>query len=238
VTVQINLDKKQKPVDDVRVRQALNYAINKEIINGKILGGKAEIIGQPVGSSVFGYDPSIKPYPYNPDKARSLLKEAGYPNGFEINFDVAKGMALNDIQIAEAIVAQLKEVGVKANLTLHEWTAYQTKIKERQVGPLMLLSHGGWSTFDASSYLKGLYYTGIAWSFYSNPEIDRLIDESLAEYSPEKRKQIFSKTMAILHDECPMIYLHVQPNAYGVNRAYSWEAQPDEMIPVFDVKKI
>lgn len=237
VTVVFHMDMDVKPLKDVRVRQALNYAIDKKGIVDGFLEGTAEIIGQPAGSGIFGHDTSIKPYPYNPVKARSLLKEAGYPNGFEINFDVAKGMALNDIQICEAIVAQLKDVGVKANLVVNEWTDFISRLLQRKSNPMHLLSWGGMSTFDAFYYIKPLFYTGEKWSFYSNPELDRLTDEATAEMDQEKRRAIFSKAMAILYEQCPMIYLHVQPNAYGVNRAYSWEARPDEMIPLFDVKK-
>ncbi len=99
------------------------------------------------------------------------------------------------------------------------------------------MSWGGFSSFDAITYVKPNFYTGEKWSFYSNPEIDALVDAAASEVDPEKRKAIFHKAMNILHRECPFVWMHVQPNAYGVNRAYSWEARADEMIPVFDVKK-
>lgn len=238
VMVVFHMDSEVRPFQDVRVRQALNYAIDKKSIVDGFLNGKGEMIGQPAGSSIVGYDPSIKPYPFDPGKAKALLKEAGYPNGFEFNIDVAKGMALNDIQISEAIVAQLKNVGVKANLVVNEWTDFISRLMQRKTNPAHLLSWGGMSTFDASMYIKPLFYTGEKWSFYSHKEVDRLTDQVAAEADPEKRKALLSKINALLHQECPVIYLHVQPNAYGVNRAYSWNAREDEMIPLFDVKKV
>jgi peptide/nickel transport system substrate-binding protein len=238
VSVVFRLDMDVKPLKDVRVRQALNYAINKQAIVEGLLGGKAVAVGQPAGPAVFGHDPSIKPYPYDPEKAKALLKEAGYGDGFSIDFDVAKGMALNDIQIAEAIVAQLKEVGVKANMVVNEWTDFLSRLMERKTNPMHLLSWGGFSSFDAITYLKPLFFTGEKWSFYSNPEIDAMVNAAAGEIDQEKRKAIFYKAMNFLHTECPFIWMHVQPNAYGVNRAYSWEARADEMIPLHDVKKV
>jgi peptide/nickel transport system substrate-binding protein len=239
VVVVFHLDKDViAPLKDVRVRQALNYAVNKQLVVDSLLAGRAELLGQPVGPAVFGYDPSIQPYPYNPEKARSLLKEAGYSDGFELNFDVAKGMALNDIQICEAVVSQFKEVGVKANLVVNEWTDFISRLLQHKTNPMHLLSWGGYSSFDASTYVKPLFYTGEKWSFYSNPDIDGLVNAATSETESEKRKGLFNKAMAILHEQVPMLYLYVQPNAYGVNRAYNWEARPDEMIPVYDVKKV
>lgn len=239
VVVVLHLDQNViAPFKDVRVRQALNYAVNKQLIVDSLLAGKAKVLGQPAGPAVFGHDPSLEPYPYDPARARELLKAAGYADGFEVNFDVAKGMALNDIQICEAIVSQLNEVGVKANLVVNEWTDFISRLLQRKTNPTHLLSWGGYSTFDASTYLKPLFYTGEKWSFYGNPEIDQLVDSATSETESEKRKTLFHKAMAILREQCPMIYLHVQPNAYGVNRAYSWEARPDEMIPCFDIKKV
>ena len=101
-----------------------------------------------------------------------------------------------------------------------------------------LLSWGGYSSFDASTYVKPLFYTGEKWSFYGNADINRLVDAATSETDAAKRKGLFNQGMGILHEQCPMLYLHLQPNAYGVNRAYNWEARSDEMIPLYDVKKI
>jgi peptide/nickel transport system substrate-binding protein len=237
VVVVLHLDKDPpKPLQDVRVRRALNYAVNKQAIVESLLAGKAELIGQPAGPAVFGFNPSIKPYPHDPQGARALLKEAGYADGFEIKFDVAKGMALNDIQLCEAVVAQLKEVGVKAELVVNEWTDFMSRLPERKTNSMHLLSWGGFSTFDAITYLKPLFYTGEKFAFYSSPETDRLIEEAAGEVNLEKRKGTLQRAMSILHTQCPMIFMHVQSNAYGVIRACTWEARSDEMIPLFDVK--
>ncbi len=237
VVVVLHLDKDVlKPLTDVRVRQALNYAVNKQAIVDSLLAGKAEIIGQPSGPSVFGFNPSVEPYPYDPVKAKALLKEAGYADGFELKFDVAKGMALNDIQVCEAIVAQLKDVGVKAELVVNEWTDFMSRLGERKTNPMHLLSWGGFSSFDGITYLKPMFYTGEKYAFFSTPETDKGIIEAEGEINQEKRKAMLQRLMATMHTQCPMIFLHVQSNAYGVSRSCTWEARPDEMIPLSDVK--
>jgi len=239
VVAVFHLDKDvPKPLADVRVRQALNYAVNKQSIVDNLLAGKAEIIGQPAGPAVFGFNPAIRPYPFDPAKAKLLLKEAGYPDGFAIKFDVAKGMALNDIQVCEAIVAQLKEVGVTTELVVNEWTDFMSRLGDRKTNALHLLSWGGFSSFDAITYLKPLFFTGDKYAFYSTPETDKLILEAEGEINQEKRKSILQRTMNIMHTQCPMIFLHVQSNAYGVSRSCTWEARPDEMIPLADVKSV
>jgi peptide/nickel transport system substrate-binding protein len=238
VVVVLHLDKDTpKPLQDVRVRQALNYAVNKQAIVDGLLAGKAELISQPAGPAVFGFNPTIKPYPHDPARALALLKEAGYAGGFEIKLDVAKGMALNDIQICEAIVAQLKEVGVKVELVVNEWTDFMSRLGDRKTNAMHLLSWGGFSSFDAITYLKPLFFTGEKYAFYSSSETDRMIMEAEGEVSPEKRKGTLQRTMSTLHTQCPMIFLHVQSNAYGVSRACTWEGRPDEMIPLYDTKK-
>jgi peptide/nickel transport system substrate-binding protein len=239
VAVVFHLDKEApKPLLDVRVRQALNYAVNKRAIVDSLLGGKAELVGQPAGPAIVGFNPSIKPYPYDPARARALLKEAGYADGFEIKFDVAKGMALNDVQLSEAIVAQLKEVGVRAEMVVNEWTDFISRLLGRKTNVPHLLSWGGFSSFDAITYVKPLFSTGEKWSFYSNPEIDRIVDQAVGEVDQDKRRGLLQRAMSILHEQCPMIFLHVQPNAYGVSRGCTWEARSDEMIPLSDVKSV
>ena len=102
------------PLKEVRVRQAINYAVDKDaIVKNRLLGYGRISSGQLVGSDAYGFNPELKPYPYDPERAKKLLAEVGHPNGFEINFDGTEGRYPKDKEVEEAIVAQLGKVGVR-----------------------------------------------------------------------------------------------------------------------------
>src|SRR5262249_53934054 len=105
-----------KPFDDVRVRQAANYAIDRETIVKSLLGGYGELLHGPFSSSWLGYDPSLRPYAYDPARAKQLLAEAGYPNGFDTVFNFSSGVFLADREIAEVVASQLAQVGIRVRL--------------------------------------------------------------------------------------------------------------------------
>lgn len=110
------MNTREKPLNDVRVRRALNYAVDRETIVKSLLGGLGRATGQPFSSGWLGYDPEIRPYPYDPAQARRLLGEAGYPNGFEVTWNISTGVFLADKEIAEAAAAMLGQVGVRVRL--------------------------------------------------------------------------------------------------------------------------
>jgi len=110
----------KKPFDDVRVRQALNYAIDKESIVKNIYQDRAAVVPNVVGPLNTGYA-AVKGYEYDPAKAKKLLAEAGYSNGLEITFWTPKGRYLKDYELAQVIQQQLAAVGIKAKLEVFEW---------------------------------------------------------------------------------------------------------------------
>ena len=130
------------PLLKKKVRQALNYAIDKESIVKHILMGSGRVLGGPVVPAAFGHDSSLKPYPYNPEKAKQLLTEAGYPDGFSTEFDTGSGRYLMDKQVAEAITGMLGKVGVKVKLNVLEWGQYVKKRRSHTQAPLYLLGWG------------------------------------------------------------------------------------------------
>jgi peptide/nickel transport system substrate-binding protein len=106
----------KSPVQDKRVRQALNYAIDKTAISERVLEGKPAPSGQPATKQSFGYDPTIPPYPYDPAMAKTLLKQAGYPNGFSMVLNVMSDTAPGDDLISQAVAEYWRQIGVKADL--------------------------------------------------------------------------------------------------------------------------
>src|SRR2546428_11070398 len=105
-----------RPLNDVRVRRALNYAVDRETIVKSLLGGLGRATGQPFSPGWLGYDPEIRPYPYDPAQARKLLAEAGYPSGFEVPWNISVGVFVADKEGAEPAAATLAQAGVPGQL--------------------------------------------------------------------------------------------------------------------------
>jgi ABC-type transport system substrate-binding protein len=120
----LTMPEKAGPLMNKKVRQAINYAVDKKSLIKHILMGSGDQLATPLVPVAFGYDRKIKPYSYDPKKAIKLLKEAGYPNGFETEFATGSGRYLMDKQIASAIVGMLAKVGIKAKLKVYEWGKY------------------------------------------------------------------------------------------------------------------
>jgi peptide/nickel transport system substrate-binding protein len=225
----VHLDSLRKgPLQDRRVRQAINYAVDKESIIKHVLEGYGQAMGTPLSPSHSGYDPAIKPYPYDPDKAKSLLKEAGYGDGFAITFNSPSGRYVKDKEFAEAIVGQLSKVGIKVNLQLHEWGNYMAKIYSPDgAGPMWTV---GWaSTFDADGVLTPLLGCGQQLSRYCNKEFDALLEQARSSIDQKKRERLYSQALKLVHDDAAWLFMHIVVDSYGVsNRVQNWEPTPDE----------
>jgi peptide/nickel transport system substrate-binding protein len=198
-----------------KVRQAINYAVDKEAIVKHVLMGSGRVLATPVVPVSFGYDATIESYPYDPEKAKKLLAEAGYPNGFSTEMDTGSGRYLMDKQVAEAIVGMLKKVGIQVKLNVLEWGQYVKKRRSHTQASLYLLGWGN-STFDASTPLGALFCMNCTHSNYHNPDLVSLIDAARNELDSEKRKSMYSQALGIIKEEAPWIFLYEQGDNYGV----------------------
>ncbi|MFO7544010.1 MAG: glutathione ABC transporter substrate-binding protein [Trueperaceae bacterium] len=222
-TIYIYFNNTMEPMNDPRVRQAINYAVNKEDIAEFVLGGAVRVSDAPVSPGVFGYTP-VGNYDYDPEKAKALLAEAGYPDGFSTTLYSPNGRYLQDIQISEAIQSQLAEVGIDATIETLEWAAYLAKTNvpaaENEVPFAML----GWGTVtgDADYGLFALFHTtqhvpnGSNRSFYSNSIVDALLDEARSNPDPALREQLYADAMQIIWDEAAWLFLHSETQLVAV----------------------
>ena len=217
------------PTADRRVRQALNYGVNKKALIRFVLGGFGVQVPAPITPQHFGFDPNLAPYPYDPERAKALLTEAGFPGGFDTTLYVPTGRYLKDRELGEAIAGQLGRVGVRTKLATPEWGTYAQLATSYKIGPLYLL---GWSsqTYDADGVLFSTLYTGNPWSPYSNKELDALLLAARGSLDPEARKRHYQKALALIREEAPMIFLHRQVDVYGVSKRVAWKPRSDERI--------
>lgn len=217
---------KEGPLKDKRIRQAINYGVDKEGLIKNILEGHGFPLGGPLTPVMFGYDPGVKPYSYDPERAKRLLAEAGYPQGFSLTLNVPSGRYLKDKELAEAIAGQLEKVGIRLQVVVHEWGTYVTKWPDGVVPMYML----GWAgTWDADGILSPLFLSGQRFSRWANPEFDRLVEAARSTLDQSERLRLYSQASALAHEEAPWLFLLHGMDIYGVNRAVmDWEPTSDE----------
>ncbi len=194
---------------DVRVRQALNYALDLDLIVGNILEGQGEVADAPLSKLTWGYSP-IRKYPYDPAKARALLAEAGYPDGIELELWHTVGRYLMDVQINENAQAQWAKAGIKVKIRQWEFQALMEAVK-KGVHDMVYL---GWSpsTGDADQALYATLH-GSQWvpqsnrALYKNATVDKLLDGARVEVDPAVRADLYRQAMTIIMDECPWVFM-------------------------------
>jgi peptide/nickel transport system substrate-binding protein len=226
---------KPGPVADKRVRRAISHAVNMDAIIKEVLGGHGILLGSLLTKDHFGYDPAVKPYPYDPEKAKRLLAEAGYNNGFDFVLNSPADRYLKDKEVAEAVVGYLRKTGINASVRFHEWGNYLKQIiMGHKADPAYLLGWGD-TTYDADFTLFPLLRSGRPISTYSNPRVDTLIDQGQTTMDKKKRQKIYSDALKIIHEDVPFAWCYQQVDIYGVNERVNWKARPDERLVVFDM---
>jgi peptide/nickel transport system substrate-binding protein len=215
--------KGKNPLKDIRVRKALYQAIDVESIKTRIMRGKSRIAGLFVAPEIPGFDPALngRLLPYDPDAAKKLLVEAGYPDGFEIGFDAPNDRYVNDEKIAQAIVPMWARIGVKAKLTTQPGSAHFNKALGGKSDIWMF----GWATLpmlDSYSVLSQILSSSREKlgsnnpGGYKNPKVDELVDKVAVELDEPKRLKMISETFRLAKEDCVLITLHQQPMAWAV----------------------
>ncbi len=222
--LRIGINASKKPFDNVRVRQAVNYAVDKESIVKNIYQGFAMVIPTMVGPLNTGYAP-VKGYPYDPAKAKRLLAEAGYPNGFKTTLWTPKGRYLKDFELAQAVQQQLRSVGVEAGLETFEWAAYLSLLKKPQDEAKQQLYVIGWSPSTGEARW-GIFPISACsqWrpkgsndSFYCNKDVDGMIDRAVAATSLKERDEYLRQAQELLVKDPSSIYLLATKETVGIS---------------------
>ena len=187
-TIFVGMNCFKEPFTNVKVRQALNYAVDVQSIIKNVLGGHAYENPGPIAYGVFGYDPNLKPYGYDPEKAKSLLKDAGYPNGFSTVLDTPQGRYLDDVEVSQAIAGQLAEVGVKVTVQPAEFNEYFTRWLAKKMEGLYFLGYGG--SMDGDGVMGSHFDSKRRGLYYNSPQSDQLIQQAQVELDVSKRQQL------------------------------------------------
>ncbi|EGL82837.1 ABC-type transporter, periplasmic subunit [Caldalkalibacillus thermarum TA2.A1] len=214
----ISFNTQKEPFNDVRVRQAISMAINKEEIIDGILEGTGIPAKGPLAPNVFGYYDGLEQIEYNPERAKELLAEAGYPDGFSTTIWTNDNQTRMDM--AEVVQAQLKEIGIDVEIQVMEWGAYLEQTAQGEHDMFIL----GWVTVtaDADYGLYALFHSKNHGepgnrSFYSNPEVDELLDAARQESDPDVRLDLYRQVQEYLVEEAPMIYINHSEYLIGLS---------------------
>ena len=228
----LQMNTKTKEFSNVKVRQAMNYAVDMQTIIDTILNGQATRLAGPMLSNAYAVDTDLKPYSYDPAKAKELLAEAGYPNGFSLVIDCAA----SEQEVAEAVATQLKKAGINASTRVWDVGVLQPMVLkgERQI----YLTHWGNSTKDPYDFLNPCLMTGGRgnYSLYSNSQVDSLLNQGAMEKDDAKRKAIYKQAQDIIYNDCPWIFGY-QPKTFeaATKKLVNWEPRYDEMLYMWRV---
>jgi len=237
----------KNPFKDLRVRKAIYQGINVEKVIQEAFGGLAQIQNQIVTKDVFGYNPSIERYPYDPQTAKKLLTEAGYPNGFQVNLDVG----FYDEYIAKPIAQSLSEIGLNVIVTPRGGnpdkpdeldtkrfnngdTSFYGTWLDSDLGDATQVLNNFFHSPDAKDYMKrtyGVFNTG----YYSNSELDQLIDKINNTFNPKERLSLMQKANEIIHNDVAVIPLFTSELGYAINPDILFTPRPDSDIKASEI---
>lgn len=216
--------KGKNPFKDKRVRQAFYQAIDIEGIKRTVMRGAANPTALLVGPGINGFVPELnKRLPYDPEAAKKLLADAGYPNGFEVTMNCPNDRYVNDARICQTVAANLSRVGVKINLAAETKGTYFPKVLRRDTSFYML----GWTpgTYDSHNALNALVACvddkgagQFNLGAYCNPEVDKLTKAIQAETDKAKRNAMIRDAFKIHQDDVGHLPLHQQALAWGVSK--------------------
>ncbi|MCC7161991.1 MAG: hypothetical protein IT331_05835 [Anaerolineae bacterium] len=216
------------PLNDVRVRQALNYGVDVDSLIQNVLRGYGTRLANPIGPLSLGYDPSIKPYPFDPDKAKALLTEAGYPDGFEVTIDAT---ATDKTLTTEAVAGELAKIGVKANVRRVEPAQFNENWDHKNTSPMVAARWSG--MFDPANFANFLVKSDGFLSRYNNPKADELVAKGAGVMDSDERAKIYGELGKLLYDDPMGIYLWLPENLYGVSpKVQGWRPHPRSYVMV------
>ena len=223
-----------EPLKKREVRQALNYAVNTDALVKNLLLGYAVRLNGPMFPTTPGYDEKLPAYPYEPERAKRMLAQAGYPGGFDVEFAISpafQGIA-KGTEVGEAIAGQLGRVGVRAKLNVQDSAAIFSAYSAKK---LQMYLFAWKSSPEAGRHIETLLHSKTRGYYYQNPEADKLIDAYFSALDLKKRQEIGRELHAFLREDAPWIFLYQQMDLFGVRKNVTWEAKPDYLMRMREV---
>ncbi len=230
--VYIGMREDRGPLKDVRVRQALNYAVDKAAIVKNILQGHAQVANSPLAPVIPFANPNLKPYPYSPAKAKELLSQAGYPSNFTLRFACPTGRYLGDRATGEAVAGYFNDVGVKVDFESPEWGVLSSEVFGKGPQSKYDIWLAAQSASSEDSLLRLRFHSSFnqRWMAYDDPEVDALIDAGLFTLDDNQARLIYYKAQERIVADAPWVFLHYVNSIFGADRSVQYTVRPDEYI--------
>ena len=240
------LNCKEGPFSNKSVRQAVNYAIDKEALVNSVLSGTAEVAAGPTPPAfAWAYNDALSPYPYDPEKAKQLIADAGF-EGAELTFYVTEGGSgmLDPIPMGTAIQADLAKVGLKVNIETYEWNTFLGKVNPGLEGKADM-AEMAWMTNDPDT-LPFLALRTEAWpdkggfnsGYYSNPEVDELLEKARVSTDQNERAELYRKMQEIVYDDAPWAFVaNWKQNAVSTSSVKDFKLQPSFFLLLQKISK-
>ncbi len=228
--IYLGLNALKKPLSDVRVRQALNHASDVDTIVRTVLDGNGRRLQGPFTPNVFGYDAAVTGYRHDPQKARRLLAEAGYPDGLEITLESPSGRYQGDKEIAEALGGQWQKAGFKPRVQVAEWGAYFKRYLGKQFQDAYLLGLGG--PMQDGDELYNLVSSKGRGLYYRNDKVDALFDLGRGTMDPAARRKVYADLARTMVDDATWVFLLQQVDVYASRERLTWTPRADQWMPL------
>jgi peptide/nickel transport system substrate-binding protein len=238
----------KNPLMDLRVRKALSKAINRTAIVDRLMEKAAVPAGQFLADDFFGVSKKLKPEPYDPEGAKKLLADAGFPKGFKMTLHSPNGRYINDARMAEAVAQMFTRIGVETKVETMPPAVFFNRASAGAGGnPEFSFILVGWGagTGEVSSPLKSLVATfdkakGMGTANrgrYSNPVLDKAIDDALAVVDDDKRAELLAKASEIAMEDVSVIVTHYQLNTWATKKGLKYEPRADENTTAMSVSE-
>jgi peptide/nickel transport system substrate-binding protein len=224
------------PTKDVRVRQALNYAVDKKALADGLFEGFAQISpGQLLSPSFFGFNTDVQAYPYDPEKAKALLKEAG-ATGATVELIGTAGRWLKDREIVEAVAAFWDKVGIKTKVRIFEFNEYLNRLFDRKTRADAIFVVSSNELMDADKSFSAYYKSGGIGSSNTDKELAALIDAARTETDTSKRTTLYHQAVKRAYEQAYFVWLLNIEDIYGVSKKLDWAGRVDAKMLVSEMK--
>jgi len=231
------------PFTDKRVRQALNYAVDKDAINKALFQGMAVMLTSPLPQSQWGFDAALKGYAYDPEKAKQLLKEAGVPPGFKVEllaYSSPRGYNPAGADLAVALQGYFKKVGIEADVRKMDMGAYLSTVRSGKYPGMFLV---GWTgdNGDPDNFVGELFNSKHMpvgdTAHYRNPEVDKLMDEAARVPDHDKRVELYKVIQSRIMDDAPWVFVNSVLQIRAIRKEVKgFQLNPTQMF--FDMNQV
>ena len=225
--VYVGFDVKNPLLADLRIRQAIDLAINRDALTTRLLRGLGKPSGQVVAPVTFGYAPDIQPTPFDPARAKQLVAASGYKSEKIVLQYPNNNLAFGE-EVAQAIANYLGQVGINVELQGMEYSAFFPLWANRKLNGLHLFAYGP-SVMDADLIIGSLYDSS-GRVYWTDPRIDKLAQQQRGERDPDKRRALIAEILKLSRDNLPYAPLYNEIHAYGIQERVNWTPRPDERL--------